>query len=519
MTPEIKLAIKRACIKWCIEDCLEYSRINGPGLKLFLSSLYQIISNESTTIDTQDILPSTEEMFDTIKKMSAEYRPLIAEQLKSVKFMGVSCYYWRFKEFDVICVAVCYIDNGKMVQRVLSFSQYPLSHIDMFNKPRKVGEILTKFKINDMENRCYFVSDFSPINPFTTNNNLNCFGCVLNKLMEENLFLVDEIFVILKKCKCILYSLPDVKDEPNFTFHPIPFTVKWTYKLHQLDYVIENWPTIQSFFEGKKLGAVDNLHEIENIEFLRNLSAFLKQFEKATDDLNNVNEPSIHKVIPYMEHLIRLCVKDQDDDYRIKSLKGVMRSGIEKTWRTSIKLPHEIALFLYPPFKKLIRETPERRNELHITIAKLMSSLNTEQHSKSTTPPLPSPKDVPEFFDLFYSQKPSTETDIIESEEEIRKYLAESVTPNVDIMDYWELRKHTFKRLYTVFQKIMAIPATNYFCQWDNLQHPNNPETFFDLTILKSNLSVDKIDLTALLLEHNSIPEEQITTDSNSKVQ
>lgn len=282
--------------------------------------------------------------------------------------------------------------------------------------------------------------DESLKNAFENRQHLQCIGSLLSNAIERVFQDVSELQTLLEKCIELSQDYRESND--NFGL-PTP-----SCPLHRIR-ILHYLKTVK-----------DNCHEFSH-NLLENIVNILISIEQTSQALEEDNTPNLHITIPHLHKLKKLCVNDVDDHDSVKALKSAFKSHLDLITSKYITKYHKIALFLFPPTKKLLVFDDAERKETISDCKIMMQQFYVEIDSSRKKIKIDVEYCEDGIFSDFIEQSTSdSKIDIIN--QEINEYLSRKITLSevFNVLEWWKANKILFPLLYQVSCKILGTPAS-----------------------------------------------------------
>ncbi|KAH8407091.1 hypothetical protein KR222_006537 [Zaprionus bogoriensis] len=229
---------------------------------------------------------------------------------------------------------------------------------------------------------------------------------------------------------------------------------QWQPILHYLIVFKNNWNTYVNvvLFNCEDTLKMDEINGIINI---------LLGFEQAAQALQEETTPTLHMTIPHLHKLKKLCVHEDNDLHVVSVLKSALKSHLDRIASGYISKYHKIALFLFPPTKKLLLFDEAERNETLADCMLMMQQFYVEPDSPRKKLKVDNQHSADGIFSDFIEQTCSdSKVDAINHE--INDYLSRKIAlAEVDnVLQWWLANKVLFPLLYQVSCKILGTPGS-----------------------------------------------------------
>lgn len=204
----------------------------------------------------------------------------------------------------------------------------------------------------------------------------------------------------------------------------------------------------------------DNCNEFSHF-LLENIVNILLSFEQTSQALDENNMPTLHMTIPHLHKLKKICAIVADDHDTVKAMKSAFKSHLDLIASKYITKYHKIALFLFPPTKKLLLFDSAERNETISNCKIMMQQFYVETDNSRKKIKIDTEYCEDGIFSDFIEQSTSdSKIDIIN--QEINEYLSRKITLSeaFNVLEWWKANKILFPLLYQVSCKILGTPAS-----------------------------------------------------------
>lgn len=219
--------------------------------------------------------------------------------------------------------------------------------------------------------------------------------------------------------------------------------------------------------------------------FLKETIDLLEEFEAAFKELQSEKKVTIHKVLLWKSHFLKICETKPDDSHSMKRFKVICKRLLSSDFKIGIL--HKVATFLHPEYNDLSMLEEQEINEVHDYVEDLMKKLNPNEESSNDEEPAAKKAR----FETFRKKKTGNKF-----QTEISHYIQffEMVE---NLLYWWSSRENTFPLLSKVARKILAIPSSNAasernFSSAGRKMEPRrnllSPENLDELLFLYSNL-------------------------------
>lgn len=277
-------------------------------------------------------------------------------------------------------------------------------------------------------------------NAFENRQHLQCISSLLSNAIEKVFQDVSELQTLLEKCIDLAQDYRESNENFGLQTHLCP--------LHRSQ-ILHYLKTVK-----------DNRHEFSHNP-LESIVNILISFEQTSQALEKCNTPNIHITIPHLHKLKKLCVIDADDHGTVKALKSAIKSHLDLITSKHITKYHKIALFLFPPTKKLLVFDDSERNETLSDCKIMMQQFYVETDNSRKKIKVDIEYCADGIFSDFIEQSTSdNKIDIIN--QEINEYLSRKIilSEEFNVLEWWKANKILFPLLYQVSCKILGTPAS-----------------------------------------------------------
>lgn len=293
-----------------------------------------------------------------------------------------------------------------------------------------------------------------------------------------------------------------------------------------LDSFIHHWELINRILRASNK-RLDDLNSI-SLNELGMLRDFCRPFKTSTDELEASKHPTLAHVIPNFLKISNHLQPLPYDPNCIAECKKIALSYWMENVQKQLTRHHGIALFLHPLTKHLKTQKPEEKHEIWTHTISLMNEfmppITTQQEQQRASV---STRPVDFALSLCMGDHESEEEDESEAQTELNDYkklrLRGEDTHNINLLNWWDMNKIRFPRLYGVARFVHSIPASSaaaerLFSMAGRLVtfRPNMRSDLVDeMLFLKSNLDLSR----QIMLRDENIDVDAIETislDQNS---
>lgn len=404
----------------------------------------------------------------------------------------------------------------------------------------KIIDYLREFDLEDcIDKKLVFISDrgTNMVSAVRAFNSVHCFAHLLNNTLsavfkKDNSKPADQQSWAFRKVQAVTSIVKYFKSSSLAKrFKPTlqsNICTRWNSIGGMLDSVIHHWELINQILRtsNKRLDDLNSI-TLHELEMLRD---FCKPFKTSTDELEASKHPTLAHVIPNFLKISNHLQASPYDPNCIAECKEIALKYWTENVRKQLTIHHGIALFLHPLTKHLKTQKPDERNEIWTHTISLMNEFmpptNTHQEQPSASAPT-RPVDVALSLCMGDSDHESDGGDESESQSELNDYkkirLRGEDTHNLNLLNWWDINKRRFPRLYGVARFIHSIPASSaaaerLFSIAGRLVsfRPNMRSDLVDeMLFLKSNLDLSR---NVMLRDENIDVDaiETITLDQNT---
>lgn len=297
---------------------------------------------------------------------------------------------------------------------------------------------------------------------FRNYNHINCVNHLIHNTLQKAIDEEADTLNLQRSCtKLVKYfkksGLNSKLDTTLKSFSP----TRWNTIYYELLSIEMNWTDIMQILKEK-----NELHRLNqiNLNILTPIVKILKEFEKTSKILEGDKYPTLHLTYVYVNNLKKKCRAESTDIPIIKTFKENLIKHIDSVIISNLKMFHKIALFLFPPFNKLIIFSPEEKENIKYECKNIMESYKEFGESNVGNQSEMCTEMSNEYIDLFSDFLPNTlnrPEDQINFE--ISSYENENVQfhDNFDVLKWWDMHKNQYPLLYKTSCKILATPASS----------------------------------------------------------
>lgn len=512
--PEISVSAEEkrkaliACAEWTVKDGISFSTVMGDGFKHFVTEITNIAINYDSSINVNEMLPDPTTVSRLIHEKYSAYFPFLKAKLENVKYACVTSDLWTdsHRMLAYLAVTVHYINDGKMIERLLAMCHFDYERQTAENIKLKIVSILNEFGMTDL-NKITFVTDRGAnfIAALREYNRLSCQDHLINNCLQSAFEETATINQSVKQCRQLVKYF---KKSANLTAN-LKSTLKtdnvtrWNSKYEMLKSVLENWDDIYAILQNRS-----ETHRISgmNQHQLTEVKDLLLKFKNTSIALQTSSTASLQEVLPHYYNLLDECQILIVDSTEIRELKTNLSRQLRDKWYPEIKIQHKAALFLFPPCKHLHNLTLDEIAAVHNFIKETFQQNrnSTINQIVSDAPVLAEPSTSTTFYARFLPSSISILSGGIEND--ISGYLSEPIiqTDYSNILEYWESKKKIYPHLYDCAQNILCICATSASSErafskagfvYNERRTNLNPLKLNELLVLNSNLNVDNLNV------------------------
>ncbi|CAF1448781.1 unnamed protein product [Rotaria sordida] len=495
---KIKLSITEACTEFCALDGRAFDVMKGNGFKKLVKTVFDAgrLTNKSS-IDVTDLLPHPTTISRNVTQLYEQCKVQlidICEKLTSfclivdnwtetytgISYCGIALRYVGGDHQLFTFILGCFPYNG-----VSHSSQHLREFVDKILQEYKLTLDPTKFVVTDNEPK--MLSAFRE----------KCFriGCAdhyLNKQLQHA-FQSTEIHVnknSIEKVECEL---------AQDLFLQVKQIVSFVRRSHQQQKLSKK---LQTYSESRFAGAIimldlfqdcffqlpeiilnskmmDNYNLIDK-ELLDDICKFLEPFQEVIDSLNVDQEPTLHRVIPLRQYLIKKCDVQEGDSVAIIQLKIFLARRIQSAW--FITDYHRLSTILHPKLKNfdfcihekdksisVLKEEFEKFKLINSSSCKnVINSTQVNINDLSTTnSTTPKRKNL---LAQCFDSRINTISSSSNVYQEVDDYLAADFSQSfsdrddcddIDVLLFWRQQQHLYPTLSSIAKVVCAVPASN----------------------------------------------------------
>ncbi len=210
--------------------------------------------------------------------------------------------------------------------------------------------------------------------------------------------------------------------------------------------------------------------EISKLEKLRDL---LSKFEEATVKVSSEKKPTAGLILPILYTLRKHLTEAPGDINLIKKMKSEMMKDLQKRYQgEDVQKMLALCSVVHPRFKALAWMTTEHKASIYQSMTELAIAL--QDAAAAPVPvhdemPRPQVEDNPpaseqDFFDstVFEDAPPQVQDLASLVEDELKRYKSEPRPPqNIEVVEWWRKRRHSYPLLTKVAVYFLMIPATS----------------------------------------------------------
>lgn len=294
---------------------------------------------------------------------------------------------------------------------------------------------------------------------FRNEKHINCVAHLINNIVEKGIEQVPDISLLVKRCTKLVKYFKKSGTNSQLTTTLKSYTkTRWNTVFYLLESVEVNWSDITSILLEK-----GELHRIDGINFalLTSLAKTLSPFEESSKKLEADKYATMHIVHMHVSLLQKRCQVVLTDHDCIKQLKQKLNALIKNVLLENLTKFHKIALYLFPPAKKLIQFTDAEKRCVfddcvsEITNMKEDLVIQSEQLNEINV-------EVSELYADFISTS-DLHTDASSIREEMENYNNAFIRfiEEFDVLQWWEQHKLQYPQLHKLSCKILGTPASS----------------------------------------------------------
>jgi len=484
------------CIKLCSLDIRPFEAVDGEGFR----QLCQFLINTGARygkIDAADLMPHPTTVSRNCLKM--------AESLRSELLAIILPYFnngrcsattdmWTddFKKIGYTAITIHYInDEWQLKSNVLCVKQF---EIDKKKTGENINKSLKQFfgdwaKTNGEEwlSKLTWVTDRGSniIKALEKYTRINCSAHILHNILQETFSLTEQkstentdagiqlqylkpVDTLISASKSLVRYMKKSGDN-NLLSKPLHQHVetRWYSKVIMLQ-------SIRDMYEEliKLYGHNHTRLKYINVDLLTKLIDFLIPFKEASTKIEGEKYSTINLVVLYrcklVKHLESIKHNTQIDETS-KTLK-ILAARALNAMESKFKLHrnHEIALFLFPPYKsmKMMGESEKNRviGNVKLELLKIQENQPVRNEVNQVHPEVQAPS-TSSYNNMFSEwENDFTQPNAMSSyENELESYTHSTDTfqTNENILDWWKARNNILPTMAKLAIRILAIPATS----------------------------------------------------------
>jgi len=273
---------------------------------------------------------------------------------------------------------------------------------------------------------------------FHNHHHIHCIVNLLSNFIEVIFGTVPQFQQLLDKCKKL------VKDE-----------------MYNLESSIRN-PILYYLDSVNNHNFIDSPDiPINKIE-LKAIVSILQSFEETIMALEKENTPTMHMIIPHLHKLNKLCAYNDKDILIAKSFKNQLKTQLKIFGSEHITKYHRIALFLFPPTKKLLLFNELERKTTIKDCKAMMQQFYVDTESCRKRIKIDVEYCDNGIFSDFIEQSSSGDNKIDTIDKEINEYVSRNITlsEEFNVLEWWKANQVTFPLLHKVSFKVLGTPAS-----------------------------------------------------------
>lgn len=298
---------------------------------------------------------------------------------------------------------------------------------------------------------------------FINQRSIRCIKSLLENAIELVFRDNVDLYQLLQKC---ISLVEQCETSSSLLSESYPMSQQYSI-MYYFELVAANWDALSESIVDKSESTRISIE-------IKAVSNILVSFTQTFEALKEHNIPTLHIVIPHLHKLTKLCANNVEDNSKVNLLKSSLRTYLESIAKNHITKFHKIALFLFPPTKKLLLFNEPERRDIIAECKAMMEEFYIEPDNGPKRIKLDDEYHDSDIFSDFVEQT-STDTKADAINNEINEYLSRNVALSkiFCILDWWRSNKGVFPLLYQVSCKVLTTPATIALSQRAILQAQN----------------------------------------------
>lgn len=495
--PEHKSEFKTAAANFIAKDLRPYMAVEGEGLMdlCFASMKFGQQYKTASIDDLCAVMPSRNTVRSHLEKTANRIKSKIKKILQNAKEVGgfaITSDTWtdKYRRLTYIClVAHCNIITEKGIVRH-KFTLY----VNQITELVKSKEVIVNYILSVLKDYGFNEEDVRQFITFVTDRGSNfkyglisngydrhnCYAHLIHNLVK-NMFKSDRV----KQMKNSAAKITAFVKNSNLNSQ-LPKSMKsfsasrWNGAFTMLQSLAENFHQLSDLLyhrqrQNQKQKYFDVLSSIK-LEEVSAVCNFLKQFKQITDQIEGDKYETLSMVWPIFTQLNVMFQRDvlAEDDDNLSIVEEMKSDGLaylttrHNDFKPSIK--QKIATVLNPLFKKLPAVSEHERREVYEKINGMICHSDPEEANSSCVEESEtkiivlkqSQNEVPTIHPFFRSFYSIDEEEKSQQLSELERYLDHRiVSANMDITDWWNEQRNEYPKLFRLFAKLSAIPASS----------------------------------------------------------
>lgn len=463
-----------------------------------------------TKEELQKALPNGTTVSRNINKLSVECRESIKKSLKSQlerrTMMAFTTDIWqdKFRRMSYLCITAHYFDwtTKKLVDLLLALQPMePGKKKDNVYVRELIMSNLNEYGISQYVSQFVFISDRGgnirvALKDFVR---LNCFPHFTHSTVKDACK-IDSVETVINACASLVkyFKFNGLNNLLDITLKSA-ISTRFNYAVIMLESVYTQYEKIERILNERNESI--RLRNIDR-ECIGKLIHFLNTFLSASKLTESNYKSTLCNVWIGISEITSVCRIRNDDPTYIKAMKARALNYIEAKF--VLHKYHRIASFLNPNYKSLAFCTASMRTKTIADTREMLNGLPRETHSISAsnissasstlsnaTNQRSSSGSETSFLSNYYDR---TEQELDEIDSYISlKWVADT---QVDLFDWWAVRRDVFPQLSEIAIQIHSIPASSlqserHFSRCgitvNDRRNRMNPDTLENLMILNKH--------------------------------
>lgn len=514
---------KKLClytISASVKDTRPFSFTENDGVLELLHGVWTMGARLGavTKEELQNALPSGTTVSRNINKLSVECKESIKKclqaQLERRTIMAFTTDIWqdKFKRISYLCITAHYFDwtTKKLIDLLLALRPMePGRKKDNAYVRELIMSNLDEYGISQYAAQFVFISDRGgnirvALRDFVR---LNCFPHFTHSTVKDACK-IDSVATVINACASLVkyFKFNGLNNLLDITLKSA-ISTRFNYAVIMLESIHTQYEKIEEILiernESIRLRNIDR-------ECIGKLIHFLNTFMNASKLTESNYKSTLCNVWIGISEITSVCRIRDDDPTYIKAMKARALNYIETKF--VLHKYHRVASFLNPNYKSLAFCTPSIRSKTIADIREMLNELTRETHSISSsqlhvsnissssstlsnaTNQRSSSGSEASFLSNYYDR---TEQELDEIDSYISlKWVADS---QLDLFDWWTVRRDVFPQLSEIAIQIHSIPASSlqserHFSRcgitMNDRRNRMNPNTLENLMILNKHHNV-----------------------------